>query len=111
MSPRRAPRPPRDEHDGPEQLPLVASSKPRAARPDPDQVAKLAIARRTTPSAKPGYVRLMLTLEVSRELAERLSARASGPFPLRAGGKNFRLNLIDREDTADTMENWTAVVA
>jgi hypothetical protein len=61
----------------PEQLPLVASARPRVARSDPDQVAKkLAIARRTKPSTRPGHVKLTLTLDVPRELAERLSARA-----------------------------------
>ena len=54
----------------------MASSKPRATRPDPDQVAKVAIARRTKPSTRPGHVKLTLTLDVPRELAERLSARA-----------------------------------
>jgi hypothetical protein len=39
-------------------------------------VAKVAVARRTKPSARPGYVRLALTLEVPRELTERLTARA-----------------------------------
>ena len=53
-----------------------APPRARATRPDPDELAKLAVARRTKPSAKPGNVRLALTLDVPRELTERLSARA-----------------------------------
>lgn len=36
----------------------------------------MAVARRTRPSAVPGNVKLTLTLDVPRALAERLSARA-----------------------------------
>ena len=42
----------------------------------PEEAAKLAIARRARPSPIPGYVRLLLTLELRRELAEKLSERA-----------------------------------
>ena len=62
-----------------EQLSLEAeasSTKKAGTRPDADQAAKLAIARRTKPSAVPGYVKLTITLDLKRELAERLSARA-----------------------------------
>ena len=43
---------------------------------EPAAAAKLAVARRTKPSAIPGYVRLLLTLEVRRELAEKLRRQA-----------------------------------
>jgi hypothetical protein len=60
MSRRRAIRPPRDERDGPEQLP------PHGPAETPAPVGWIAIGRRTTPSARPGYMRLVLTLEVRR---------------------------------------------
>ena len=60
----------------PEQLPLPASSPPkRRAVQTPEQIAKVAIARRAKPSAVPGNVKLTLTFDIPRELAERLSAR------------------------------------
>ena len=71
----RAPRPLPD-HQRQLGLPTPAPTRSRAARSDPDQVAKVAIARRTKPSTRPGHVKLTLTLDVPRELAERLSARA-----------------------------------
>lgn len=43
---------------------------------DPEQVARVAIARRAKPGAPPGYVRLFLSLELRQALAEQLSARA-----------------------------------
>jgi len=43
---------------------------------EPAAAAKLAVARRAKPSAVPGHVRLVLTLELRRELAEKLSERA-----------------------------------
>lgn len=43
---------------------------------DPDRAAKLAIARRAKASPVPEHVRLALTLELRRVLAEQLSARA-----------------------------------
>jgi len=60
----------------PEQLPLPAPSPAkRRASPTPEQIAKVAIARRAKPSAVPGNVKLTLTFDLPRELAERLSAR------------------------------------
>ena len=72
MSRRR--RPDRSGTEQPE-LPLAAP-KPRSRVLEPEVAARLAIARRAKPSAIPGYVKLLLTLEVRRELAEKLSERA-----------------------------------
>jgi hypothetical protein len=36
----------------------------------------VAVSRRAKPSSIPGYVRLLLTLELRRELAEKLSLKA-----------------------------------
>ena len=59
-----------------EQLPLPARSPPkRRAGQTPEQIAKVAIARRAKPSAVSGNVKLTLTFNIPRELAERLSAR------------------------------------
>ena len=76
--PRRPPRAAPPATQAPLDFPAPAPPPPRAraSRPDPDELAKIAVARRTKPSAKPGNVRLMLTLDVPRELAERLTARA-----------------------------------
>jgi hypothetical protein len=68
-------RPPRRKREGPEQLPLVAAPKTHAGV-EPEQAAKVAIARRTKPSALPDHVKLVLTLDLRRALAERLSAKA-----------------------------------
>jgi len=75
VSRRRASRPPRDQLESPEQLSLVV---PPNRRPgvDPEQAAKVAIARRAKPSAVPDHVKLVLTLELRRALAEQLSAKA-----------------------------------
>ena len=87
----------RDEDNQPT-LPLTVNPKPRT-RPEPDEAARLAIARRTKPGAPPDHVRLVLTLELRRALAEQLSARAirSGKNPeaividtLEAGAKQWR---------------------
>ena len=43
---------------------------------DPVAAARLAVARRAKPSAVPDHVRLVLTLELRRELAEKLSLKA-----------------------------------
>jgi len=43
---------------------------------DPAAAARLAVARRAKPSAVPDHVRLVLTLELRRELAEKLSLEA-----------------------------------
>ena len=59
------------------ELPLTAAPKPPSRRIlEPDESAKLAIARRAKPGAPPGYVRLVLTLEIRQALAEQLSAKA-----------------------------------
>ena len=76
MSRRRATASRRRSKDQPE-LPLARVPKvPRGLGLDPEQAAKLAIARRAKPSPLPGYVRLVLTLELRRELAEKLSQQA-----------------------------------
>ena len=59
----------------PEQLPLLAPAKRRAGV-EPEQAAKVAVARRAKPSALPGHVKLVLTLDLRRTLAEWLSAKA-----------------------------------
>jgi hypothetical protein len=56
------------------QLPLDLSSKRRAV--EPEHAAKLAIDRRARPSTLKGHVKLALTVDIPRALAERLSARA-----------------------------------
>ena len=59
------------------ELPLAAPVKKRISGIlEPAAAAKLAVARRAKPSAVPGHVRLVLTLELRRELAEKLSERA-----------------------------------
>jgi hypothetical protein len=58
----------------PEQLALVAPVKRREL--DPEQSAKVAVARRAKPSSGPDHVQLMLTLDLGRALAERLTAKA-----------------------------------
>ena len=74
MSPRR---PRRDE---PEQLilpPTTASPRTKArVLSAPEQAARVYIARRAKPSVVPGHVKLTLTLELPRELAEQLSELA-----------------------------------
>ena len=42
----------------------------------PEIAARVAVSRRAKPSAVPGYVRLLITLELRRELAEKLSLKA-----------------------------------
>ena len=69
------PRPPRRPDPHPAQLSLPVPQKPRA-RPTPEQLAKAYIARRAKRSVVPGHVKLTLTLELERVLAERLSAMA-----------------------------------
>ena len=75
MSRRRRARP--RASDDQRELPLTAAPKARSYRVlAPEVAARLAVARRAKPSPIPGYVRLLLTLEVRRELAEKLSVRA-----------------------------------
>ena len=65
--------------DQPEQLPLPTPSAPKSRqriKPAPEQAAKAYIARRAKPSVVPGHVKLTFTLDMPREVAERLSARA-----------------------------------
>jgi len=58
-------------------LPLAAALKKRLFTVlDPAAAAKVAVARRAKPSPLPDHVRLVLTLELRRELAEKLSLRA-----------------------------------
>ena len=62
-------------HQG--ELPLAATPKRRPSGVLlPEAAARLAVARRAKPSSVPDHVRLVLTLELRRELAERLSERA-----------------------------------
>ena len=72
--------------DQPE-LPLSAPSKARGGV-DPEQAAKVAIARRAKPGAPPGCVRLFLSLELRQALAEQLSAAIRE-------GKNLEGVVID----------------
>jgi hypothetical protein len=59
------------------ELPLRATPKKRLSSIlEPAAAAKVAIARRAKPSSVPEHVRLVLTLELRRELAEKLSERA-----------------------------------
>jgi len=67
-------RPDRSGTEQPE-LPLAAPKKTPGGL-EPGVAARLAIARRAKPSAIPGYVKLLLTLELRRELAEKLSQQA-----------------------------------
>ena len=66
-------------NDQPE-LPLKAVPKTPRKRVstvlEPAAAARLAIARRAKPSPVPDHVRLLLTLELRRELAEKLSLKA-----------------------------------
>ena len=73
-----------------EQLPLEPPpKKPPRAAPDPERAAKIAVAHRTKASSVPGHVRFTLTLEMTRALAERLSARAI------RDGKNLEAVVIE----------------
>ena len=71
-----APRGPRPNDLRHEQLPLPVTPPKARTRPTPEQAAKGAIARRDKASVVPGHVKLVITLDIPRELAERLSARA-----------------------------------
>jgi len=66
----RRPRPRTEQAE----LPLAATPKKRLSTVlDPAAAAKVAVARRAKPSPMPDHVRLVLTLELRRELAEKLS--------------------------------------
>jgi hypothetical protein len=59
------------------ELPLAAAPKRRLSGAlSPEVAARLAVARRAKVSPVPGHVRLLLTLEIRRQLAEKLSLRA-----------------------------------
>ena len=60
---------------GQPELPLAAP-KQRHRVLEPEVAARVAISRRAKPSPIPGHVKLLLTLELRRELAEKLSLRA-----------------------------------
>ena len=53
-----------------------APKPPSGSNPHPIKPPKPYIARRAKPSVVPGHVKLTLTLDMRRDLAERLSARA-----------------------------------
>lgn len=57
------------------ELPLTERPKHRRVA-EPEQAAKVAVARRAKPSPIPDHVRLLLNLEIRRNLAEQLSLRA-----------------------------------
>jgi hypothetical protein len=76
VSPRRASRSTRDTSDQPA-FPLTAPSRRRGSVPEPEEAARIAIARRAKPSPVPDHVRLILTPELRRALAEKLSERAT----------------------------------
>jgi len=60
---------------GQPEVPLAAPrQRPRVL--EPEVAARVAISRRAKPSAIPGYGKLLLTLELRRELAEKLSQQA-----------------------------------
>ena len=75
MSRRRPARSNQQSLDQPD-LPLTAAPKRRPDSVAPETAARVAVSRRAKPSSLPGYVRLLLTLELGRELAERLSLKA-----------------------------------
>jgi len=77
LSKQRQARPNRSGVEQPE-LPLAATPKKRLSTVllDPAAAAKVAVARRAKPSAVPDHVRLVFTLELRRELAEKLSLKA-----------------------------------
>jgi hypothetical protein len=67
------------DREGAEQLSLPTPSPPKSRqriRPAPDQAAKAYIARRAKPSVVAGHVKLTFTLDMPRELAERLNGLA-----------------------------------
>ena len=90
-TPLRSPR--RLKRDETEQLPLVIPPKAQPRR-EPERAARLAIARRGRASAVPDHVKLVLTLDVPRALAERLSAQAI------QDGKNLEALVIEFLDRA-----------
>jgi hypothetical protein len=72
------------------ELPLAAPPKRRSGSVlEPEQAAKITIARRAKPGTTPDHVRLILTLELRRALADRLSEKAI------RSGKNLEGVVID----------------
>src|SRR5215467_2550292 len=68
----------RSRADEPPALPLAPPLRKRLSGVlDAAAAAKLAVARRAKPSAVPDHVRLVLTLALPRELAEKLSGGLS----------------------------------
>jgi hypothetical protein len=61
-------------HQGEQPLAEVPKRRPTVLAPE--IAARVAVSRRAKPSSISGYVRLILTLELRRELAEKLSERA-----------------------------------
>jgi hypothetical protein len=57
-------------------LPEPPPAKRKGVVPTPEQIAKGAVAKRGKPSAVAGNVKLTMTFDLKRALAERLSARA-----------------------------------
>jgi len=62
--------------DRPELALAAAAKKPHSGVLEPAAAARLAVARRAKPSPVPDHVRLVLTLELRRELVEKLSLKA-----------------------------------
>ena len=61
---------------------------------EPEEAAKRAIAHRAKPGGPPGHVRLVLTLDLRRTLAEHLSATAI------RSGTNLEAVVIDMLERA-----------
>ena len=55
---------------------LLGAPKQRPRVLEPEVAARVSISRRAKPSAIPGHIKLLLTLELRRELAEKLSQQA-----------------------------------
>jgi len=82
---------------GQPELPLAArKQRPRVL--EPEVAARVAIARRAKPSGIPGDVKLVLTLELRRELAEKLSQQAI------RSGRNIETIVIGSIDA--TAKKW-----
>src|SRR5690349_21754249 len=69
MNRRRVARQSRRQSPNQADPPLTTTPRRRASVAEPEEAAKLAIARRARPGAPPGHVRLVLTLELRRALA------------------------------------------
>ena len=89
MNRRRVARQSRRQSPNQADPPLTTAPRRRASVAEPEEAAKLVIARRAKPGAPPDHVRLVLTLELRRALAEQLSARAI------RSGKTLEAVVID----------------